>query len=416
MTNLQQRWGWISSIGFGAACAALTLVVVLMLGLVATQSAQAQTFTVLYNFTGSPDGAYPYAGLLLDMAGNLYGTTTVGGSSNQGTVFKVDTSGTETVLHSFSGADGISPYAGVIMDAKGNLYGTTQNGGTGCSGTGCGTVFELMPKAGGDWTETVLHKFTFNPDGGDPTAVLVQDANGNLYSTTEVGGTGTNIGGTVFKVSKAGKETVLHSFEGGSQDGAFPYLAGVIRDTKGNLYGDTFKGGASPYDGGVVYKLGKSGALTVLHSFPVSEWDGELPMGTPVMDKQGNLYGTTSTGGPNYGIVWKVSQKRKETVLHRFAGGPSDGAFPYAGVILDAQGNLYGVTTLGGTGTVCGQYACGTVYKLSKNGTLTLLHSFTGADGNYPVGGLIMDAKGNLYGTTVYGGSGGYGTVFKVIP
>ena len=174
----------------------LGLVVAFMAAMTALP-ASAQTFTVLYNFTGSPDGATPYAGLLRDTAGNLYGTTTVGGSSNQGTVFKVDTSGTETVLHSFSGADGISPYAGVIMDAKGNLYGTTQNGGTGCSGTGCGIVFELMPKAGGGWTETVLHKFNFNPDGGDPTAALVQDANGNLYSTTYSGGAGY---GTVFEV------------------------------------------------------------------------------------------------------------------------------------------------------------------------------------------------------------------------
>jgi len=210
--------------------------------------------------------------------------------------------------------------------------------------------------------------------------------------------------------------TVLHNFVGGSQDGAFPYLAGVLRDAKGNLYGDTFEGGASPYNGGVVYKLGKSGALTVLHSFPVSEEDGEEPMGIPVVDKQGNLYGTTSTGGPDYGIVWKVSKKGKETVLHHFAGGPSDGAFPYSGVILDAKGNFYGVTTAGGTGTTCGQYGCGTVYELSKNGTLTLLHSFTGTDGDYPIGGLILDANGNLYGTTVYGGSDGYGTVFKLTP
>jgi len=244
---------------------------------------------------------------------------------------------------------------------------------------------------------------------------LILDAMGNLYGTTFTGGS-TGIDGTVFKLSNTGEETVLHSFMGSPSDGGFPTLAGVVMDTKGNLYGNTFEGGASPYDGGVVYKLSESGQLTVLHSFPVGEKDGEEPMGTPIMDKQGNLYGTTSTGGPNYGIVWKVSQKGKEKVLHSFAGGPSDGAFPYAGVIRDAKGNLYGVTTLGGTGTVCGQYACGTVYELSKKGTLTLLHSFTGADGNYPVGGLIMDAKGNLYGTTEYGGNYGYGTVWKLTP
>jgi len=388
----------------------VALVVVLMLATSAIVPAQAQTFTVLYNFKGSPDGANPYAGLLQDTAGNLYGTTTVGGSSNDGTVFKVDTSGTETVLHAFSGADGISPYAGVIMDAKGNLYGTSANGGTGCSGTGCGTVFELTSKAGGRWTETVLHKFTADPDGAYPFG-LIQDAKGNLYGATEVGGT-TGVFGTVFKVSKAGKETVLHSFAGGPSDGAFPYLAGVIMDTKGNLYGDTFEGGDSPYNGGVVYKLGKSGALTVLHSFGDGE-DGLLAIGTPAMDKQGNLYGATYRGGSSgYGTVWKVSKKGKETVLYNFCSlsNCDDGEYPYAGVILDAQGNLYGVTTEGGVSND------GVVYELNTKGVLTVLHSFAGSDGEFPTGGLILDAQGNLYGTAVYGGSDGSGTVWKLTP
>jgi uncharacterized repeat protein (TIGR03803 family) len=414
MTNLKQPCGWISKRRLGAAHAALALAAVLGLGMVATQPAQAQTFTVLYNFKGSPDGAYPYAGLLLDTAGNLYGTTTVGGSSNDGTVFKVDASGAETVLHSFSGADGIGPYAGVLMDAKGNLYGTTQNGGTGCSGTGCGTVFKLRPKAGGDWNETILHKFNGDPDGDYPFG-LILDAKGNLYGATEIGGT-TGIAGTVFKVSKAGKETVLHSFAGGPSDGASPYLASVVMDTKDNLYGDTFEGGDTQSGGGVVYKLSKGGELTVLHSFGNFP-DGFEAMGTPAIDKQGNLYGTTYRGGSSgYGAVWKVSKTGKETVLHSFVGGAADGSWPEAGVTMDAQGNLYGVTTAGGTGTACGQSACGTVYKLTKNGTLTVLHSFTGADGDYPIGALIRDAQGNLYGTTVYGGSDGYGTVWKLTP
>ncbi len=410
MTNSAQHRGWISSRSLAAASAALTFAVVLWLGGVATPSAQAQTFTVLYNFSGSPDGAYPYAGVLRDSAGNLYGTTTVGGSSNQGTVFKVDTSGTETVLHSFSGADGISPYAGVIMDAMGNLYGTTQNGGTGCSGTGCGVVFKLDTSG----KETVLHQFTGDPDGDYPFG-LIQDAKGNLYGATAVGGT-TGVFGTVFKVSKSGKETVLHSFTGASSDGAFPYLAGVLMDTKGDLYGDTFEGGKYPSSGGVVYKLGKNGTLTVLHSFG-NGTDGFEPYGTPVMDKQGNLYGTTYRGGSSgYGTVWKVSKKGKETLLHSFAGGTSDGAWPEAGVILDAKGNLYGITTAGGSGAACGEYGCGTVYKLGKNGRLTLLHSFTGSDGDYPIGGLILDAKGNLYGTAYGGGNDGYGTVWELTP
>jgi uncharacterized repeat protein (TIGR03803 family) len=331
-------------------------------------------------------------------------------------VFKVDTSGTETVVHKFSEADGGFLYAGVIMDGKGNLYGTTAHGGIGCGDPGCGTVFELT-KAGGRWKETVRHKFTGGTtDGAYPLGGLIQDAKGNLYGTTELGGSpGTS--GMVFKVSKFGKETVLHSFAGYPSDGGAPYLAGVVMDTKGNLYGDTLEGG--DFNQGAVYKLGKSGTLTVLYSFSGGA-DGFEAMGTPIMDEQGNLYGTTYRGGSSgYGVVWKVSKKGKETVLHSFAGGTSDGAWPEAGVIRDAEGNLYGVTTAGGSGTACGQYGCGTVYKLSKNGTLTLLHSFAGfADGEYPVGGLIMDANGNLYGTAASGGSSGgnYGTVWKLTP
>jgi len=407
----------VSRMRLRAASAPLALTVAFGLSLIAIQSLQAQTFTVLHSFTGGPDGAYPYAGLLRDTSGNLYSTTAAGGSSNQGTVFEVDASGTETVLHSFSGADGVSPYAGVIMDAKGDLYGSTQYGGSGCSGTGCGTVFELTPKAGGGWTETVLFEFAFNPHGAYPFG-LIRDAKGDLYGATEAGGTGSNIEGTVFKVSTAGKETVLHSFTGSPSDGAFPELAGVVMDANGDLYGDTFEGGDSQSSAGVVYRLAKSGALTVLYSFSGGA-DGFAPMGTPVMDKHGNLYGTTYRGGSfGYGCVWKLSQKGKETVLHSFVGGELDGSLPEAGVVLDAQGNLYGVTTEGGSGsgTACGKDGCGTVYELSKDGTLTLLHRFTGSDGEYPVGGLILDANRNLYGTAQYGGSDDYGTVWKLTP
>jgi uncharacterized repeat protein (TIGR03803 family) len=157
--------------------------------------------------------------LLLDAAGNLYGTTTVGGSSNDGTVFEVDAGGTETVLYSFNGTDGVSPYGGVVMDAKGNLYGTTENGGIGCNYEGCGIVFELTPKVGGGgWNETVVHGFTADPDGADPMGGLILDAMGNLYGTTFTGGS-TGIDGTVFKLSNTGEETVLHSFMGSPSGG-----------------------------------------------------------------------------------------------------------------------------------------------------------------------------------------------------
>jgi uncharacterized repeat protein (TIGR03803 family) len=345
MNPLQQR---ISKIALRAATVTLALVVVL--GLVATQSAQAQTFSVLYNFTGSSDGAYPYAGVVRDNAGNLY-STTEGGGSGYGVVFKVDSSGTETVLYSFSGgSDGANPFAGLVRDAAGNLYGTTAYGGS----TGVGTVF---------------------------------------------------------KVDTSGAETVLYSFTGGTADGCYPF-GGLLRDKAGNLYGTTEVCGASGI--GTVFEVSKTGKETVLHSFNGGSSDGCDIFGTPAMDKAGNLYGTANAcGAAEAGMMWKVSKKGKETVLHNFAGGSSDGSEPIAGVIMDAKGNLYGDTYQGGPSNL------GTAYELNKKGTLTLLHTFAGSDGSYLYGGVIRDAAGNLYGTSLYGGSGpacnnGGGTVWQI--
>jgi uncharacterized repeat protein (TIGR03803 family) len=402
MTNrLQQR---ISTIRLGAASAALTLAVVLALGTVATKSAHAQTFTVLHSFTGSPDGAYPYAGPVEDAAGNLYGTTPWGGASYFGVVFEVDTSGTETVLYNFDGATaGANPEAGLVRDEAGNLYGTTALGGA----FTYGVVFKLDTSG----KEKVLHSFSADfTDGQNPYGDgLIRDKNGNLYGTTYYGGR--QQVGTVFKVDTSRKEKVLHVFAGGVSDGAYPY-AGVILDAKGNLYGDAEEGGTS--DSGVVYKLSKSGKLTVLHSFTGGTNDGSYPQGNLAMDNDGNLYGATYNGGAdNAGTVFELSPNGNggwnETVLHVFAGGASDGAYPYAGVILDANGNLYGTTEEGGASNL------GTVYELSGK-TITLLHSFDGSDGEYPVGGVIQDTSGNLYGTAEAGGSSGYGTVWQYNP
>jgi len=408
MTNSAQKRGWTSRIWRRAASGAIALAVVFVLGVVATQSAQAQTFTVLYNFTGGTDGGYPYAGLVRDAAGNLYGTTGSGGSSGFGVVFKLNKKGTETVLHSFVGglSDGQYPYGTLAMDAEGNVYGTAAGGGgTGCGGFGCGVVFEVNMSG----TETVLHSFTGGTtDGCYPHGSLIIDAEGNLYGTTDECGT-SNLG-TVFMVSSSGAETVLHSFAGGSSDGNYPFYAGLLMDTEGNLYGSTYYGGAS--NEGVVYKLTESGTLTVLHSFAGDTKDGCYPYGTPAMDKNGNLYGTTEhCGASGYGIVWKVSHKGKETVLHSFKGGSSDGAYSTAGVIVDAKGNLYGDTEAGGASDL------GTVYelkKMKKKDTITLLHSFAGSDGQYPAGNLLWGAKGDLFGTASAGGSNGVGTVWQI--
>jgi uncharacterized repeat protein (TIGR03803 family) len=324
-------------------------------------------------------------------------------------VFKVDTSGTETVLHSFGDGttDGRTPYAGLVRDKAGNLYATTyEGGGIGCV-DGCGTVFKVDTTG----TETVLHSFAGGTaDGCFPYGGLLQDKADNLYGTTQACGASSN--GMVFKVSKSGKMTVLHNFAGGTTDGANPLYASLLMDKKGTLYGVAQYGGTS--NEGVVYKLSKRGTLRVLHSFAGGTTDGCNPYGTPAMDTLGSLYGTAvACGSSNMGIVWKVSKKGTETVLHNFAGGTTDGAVPIAGVILDAKGNLYGDTQYGG-GNGCLGSGCGTVYKLSKAGTLSLLHIFAGSDGALPFGRVIRDTKGNLYGTAFLGGIPDWGTVWQL--
>ncbi len=398
MTTITQHRSCISKIHRWAATAALPLLFVLMLGVAATPAAQAQTFSDLYNFTGGPDGGTLLGGLLQDKTGKLYGATYLGGRGF-GVVFKVDTSGTETVLYTFTGGtDGAYPYAGVIRDTAGNLYGITVAGGSSRNGV----VFKVDTSG----KETVLYSFKGGTtDGCGPGAPLLRDKAGTLYGTT--GECGASNYGTVFKLTKSGKETVLHSFAGGSSDGQYPYYGALIMDEEGNLYGITDTGGA--YSLGTLFELSKSGKETLLHSFG-GTGDGGLPLGGPVADKDGNLYGTTKIeGSSSAGIVWKVSKKGVETVLHNFAGGSSDGASPFAGVILDAKGNLYGQTSGGGTS------GYGTVYELNRKGKLTLLHSFDGSDGQAPWAGLLVrDHKGNLYGTTEFGGSGHNGTVWQI--
>jgi uncharacterized repeat protein (TIGR03803 family) len=387
---------------------------VLVPAVVATESAHAQTLSVLYSFTGRRDGVSPAAALIRDAAGNLYGTTSLGGDVNCnngygcGTVFKIDPAGKKMVLHRFKGGtDGAIPLAGLLRDRKGNLYGTTQSGGdpTCNSPTGCGTVFKLDATG----KETVLYSFKGGTDGAGPHASLVQDTAGNLYGTTVDGGA---FGwGTVFKLDKSGVEAVLHNFGVGA-DGQDP-IGGLVPDAAGNLYGTTAFGGA--FLNGTVFKLDKGGSYTVLYSFGDGA-DGAAPYAGLVRDKAGNLYGTTYLGGGyGWGTVFKLDTSGHESVGHSFAL-VADGELPFAALVRDAAGNLYGTTTQGG-----GTSNYGTVFKLDKDGKETVLHSFTGgADGAWPYAGLIRDKAGNLYGTTAGGGTGscdaGCGTVFKLTP
>jgi uncharacterized repeat protein (TIGR03803 family) len=406
MTNRMRYRGWIS--GTLYANTVLTFVFVIVMGFFAASLARAQTLTVLHTFGGGTDGAMPYAGLTRDAAGILYGVTEIGGSANQGTVFKLDGHGKETVLHSFGATNGQLPLSSLIRDAAGNLYGTIFGGGS----SGYGAVYTL-DKHG---KENALYSFSGKADGANPYAALLRDAKGNFYGTTYIGGAGV---GVVFKLDKAGKQTVLHTFtEGG--DGRFPY-ASLIRDHEGNLYSTTLDGG--PNDAGTVFKLDQRSNETILYSFTRGAPAGSYPFAELIRDAAGNLYGTTFMGGTGCdgvgcGVVFKLDTKGEETVLHSFKG--SDGANPYAGLIRDSNGNFYGTTLDGGS------YNAGVVYKLNKNGKETVLYNFTGgSDGAYPYATLVRDATGNLYGTTWEGGdltcnnpNGPYGcgVVFKLAP
>jgi uncharacterized repeat protein (TIGR03803 family) len=383
---------------------------------------------LIYTFPGQPNGAGPTSTLIADAAGNLYGTTSVGGTSANcifsgganvgcGAVFELSppASGTgpwtETVLYSFQDlSDGAVPYGGLVMDAAGNLYGAAQIGGYQGLAELYGTIYELSPPvvAGGAWTFTTIYTFQSSPgDGNTPTGTLVFDHAGNLYGTTEFGGASN--GGTVFKLSPpsgsggAWTETVLHSFSG--SDGFAP-VAGLYIDGAGNLYGTTIQGGnmadCSEVGCGVVFKLspGSGGIWTELLLHRFTRTDGANPYGSLTF-YHGNFYGTTyesaSFGGtvfeltPGHGGPWIFS------TIHTF-GGPNDGKFPYSGVTVDATGNLYGTTYQGGS--AAGAY--GTVYKLTPGGwseTVLANYAFPGTGEYGPIGGLLL--KGNkLFGTT----------------
>jgi uncharacterized repeat protein (TIGR03803 family) len=394
MKRMGQHLVWSSARSTLATRFLLTLVVLVSV-VAQPKSAQAQTFKVLHKFTGS-SGAYPDGGLMQDSAGTIYGTTNSGGSFSAGTIFAV-VYGAEPVLHSFKGPDGSIPEGGLIRDQNGVLYGTTLEGGS----FGSGTVFALSDTG----SRTTLHSFAGGQsDGKSPFGGVVQDAQGNLYGTTNSAG---SFGfGTVWEVSPTGIETVLYNFSG--TDGANPAYGSLLLDNAGNLYGVTAYGGTS--GDGVIFRIAAGGSFTLLHNFTGA--DGSLPYGTLLQDGVGNLFGTASQGGTSgVGTVWKLSSSGAFSVLHHFTGGTGDGAFPLAGLVRDKTGNLYGVTCYGGSA------AEGSVFMV-KGGTFTLLHSFNcGSDGGCnPVGALIRDKDGNLYGSSNTGGPLGFGTIWKLTP
>lgn len=380
----------------------------------------AQTYKVLHAFAGGDDGAALWGSLLLGARGNVYGTTYAGGPYGGGTVFELSPQSGGTwafsLLAAFNGnTTGPSgSLAGLRLDPEGNLYGTSQAGGTDLYGT----VFELTPQSDG-WALNVLYDFPLSGGGCCPYGGVARDAAGNLFGNAD----------WAFELSPGPSgwtATILHEFEEGSGD-AVGALAAPILDTAGNVYGITEDGGANGH--GAVYMLHPTSTgwrEYLLHSFPASTYDGQKgSLGALAMDASGALYGSTNQGGlytcvdVGCGIVFKLARESggqwQYSILHNFTGGLA-GSGPGAGVVLDKAGNLYGTTVYDGSNS-CG---CGVVYKLSPTAsgpwTYTVLHSFIGSDGAQPDANLVIDSEGNLYGTTATGGAGGAGVAFEVTP
>jgi uncharacterized repeat protein (TIGR03803 family) len=374
-------------------------------------SLSAQTFTTLLSFDNM-GAANPYAGLIQATDGNFYGTTLSGacgrGCFDGGYVFNVTLSGTLTDLYAFDCGQygcpsGASPYAGLVQATDGTLYGTTENGGS----NSYGTVFKITVSG----NLTTLHNFD-GGDGANPYAGLVQATNGNFYGTTTGGGATSN--GTVFKITPSGELTTLYNFcsQNHCTDGANP-VAALIQATDGSFYGTTSYGGAN-YEG-TVFRVTPGGKLKTLYSFCSRKRacaDGVAPYAALIQTSNGDLYGTTSGAGANgdYGTVFKITPNGKLTTLHSFDGG--DGANPTAGLLQATNGNLYGTTTGGGA------TSNGTVFQITPSGKLTTLYSFCSqnncTDGQTPYAGLVQDTNGNLYGTTSAGGANSVGTVFSL--
>ncbi len=382
-----------------------------------------------FGYPSQLGGSTLYASLILDRAGNLYGTAEFGGAYGNGVVFRLSRNAggawTETVLHSFQGGstDGADPHASVVMDSAGNLYGTTVSGGSSqCTG-GCGVVFRLTPAATGPWTETVLHQFTSGADGAAPFSSVILDPRGNLYGAVTSGGI--HNAGVVYKLTPTASgpwaETILYTFLG-KPDGASAWGAPAF-GLAGHLYGTTNSGGTA--DRGTIYELtpNSGGPWTeqVLYSFHGTDGADLFAGLTP--DASGNLYGPAETGGSaNCGVAFELAKNAggqwTYTILHNFLGvSAGDGENPNA-LIFDAAGNLYGTTVGGGVDNP------GTIFKMTPQPsgvwTETVLYSFTaGSTGAYPSAPLVMDGAGNLYGTTLWGGRAGDttgGVAFEFTP
>lgn len=384
-------------------------------------AAPGQTFNTLYNF-GRDSGENPLSTVAQGRDGNFYGTTEYGGTGSGcrflgcGTIFKITPDGTLTTLYSFCALTPCnSPFgeepSGLVLATDGNFYGITAAGGA----SNFGTFFKITPTG----TLTTLHSFD-GTDGSNPLGTLVQATDGCFYGTTQSGGDLTCNDpygcGTVFKITPTGALTTLHRFK--ATDGLEPG-AGVVQAGNGNFYGTTSLGGnlsCAPPDGcGTVFEITPGGTLRTLHNFDGS--DGSFPAGGMVQARDGNLYGTTYWGGTYLvGVVFRITLEGAVTTLYNFCaqGNPcTDGSYPARPLVQATDGDFYGTTDMGGDGSNC-EYACGTIFKITRGGALTTLHTFGDADDSaYPTG-LVQATNGSFYGTTSYSGTNNDGTVFDL--
>jgi uncharacterized repeat protein (TIGR03803 family) len=385
-------------------------------------TAAAATTNVIFSFEGG-NGEYADTDLETDGAGNIYGTTVLGGDFGGGTVFRLSPTANgwvHTVLYSFTGgSDGGEPYKGVSIDRAGNLYGTAVTGGSGSCEGGCGVAYKLT-NSGGTWNQTVIHAFTGGDDGSGPGARLTVDGSGNVYGMAPTGGAyGV---GTIYKIhqvqSGAWTLDVIHTFTGGADGGTGSAGRMILRN--GHLYGAATTGGT--YGSGAIFELTPRGNrewdLRTIYSFR-GQPDGSFPYGALLFDAAGNIYGTTYYGGANgIGSVYKLSRRSigewNENLLYSFQDDGVDGNSPISNLVFDGAGNLYGTTSEGGLGS-------GTIFKLSPvsggQWAESVVHSFKGSpDGAFAYNGMVVDRFGNFYGATVHGGDDDDGSIYKFTP
>ena len=380
-----------------------------------TIRASAQTYTVLDSFNFS-NGGNPYAPLVQANDGNLYGTTSVGGTFGYGVIFKLTPSGALNVFFKLcylsNCADGWAPVSGLVQATDGNLYGTTQFGGliNSSCGYGCGTIFKITPAG----VLTTLHSFAYRADGSPSLGGLVQGTDGNFYGTAKAGGSGKQ--GTIFRITPSGAFTVLHTFTGASDDGADP-LSPPVQASDGNFYGVTYFGGSG--GNGTIYKITPAGTFTVINNLG-NFGDERYPVGGLVQAPSGELYGTTFWGGnEGLGTVLEVTLGGTLTELYSFCAAVdcADGFDPMSVLTLGSDGNFYGVTELGGA--ACLQPGCGTIFKMTPAGALTTLYNFCSqsgcSDGWQPQNQAPIQAtNGIFYGAVLLGGSPGFGAVYSL--